>query len=129
MSIKWIEGDNPLMISIYRTCLKTNGMTLNNLQRSSHKESRDSDGHSKDISYFGSLLFTRCISGTRVVPKNQKKAIAGYEFDGFGSSTCNYSNSYLTAACAIGLTKEEMEDFFIRLDKALNEYHRKLAKK
>ena len=105
------------------------GMTLNNLQRSSHKESRDSDVHSKDISYFGSLLFTRCISGTRVVPKNQNKSIAGYEFDGFGSSTCNYSSSYLTAACAIGLTKKEMEDFFIRLDKALNEYHRKLAKK
>ena len=96
------------------------GMTLEKLA--------DGESSSKQISYFGSMLFTRSISGTRVVPRGQKKTIAGEDFVGFGSSTASYHVSYLTAACAIGVTEQEIDDFIHRLDKALKDFHAKKAK-
>jgi O-phospho-L-seryl-tRNASec:L-selenocysteinyl-tRNA synthase len=80
-------------------------------------------------SLFGSMLFTRCVSGTRVVSKNQIKIIAGQEFIGFGSSTDGYPHSYLTAACAIGLSEVEMEEFFVRLEKCFKDFRSKMMKK
>eukprot|EP00557_Chaetoceros_sp_GSL56_P010564 CAMPEP_0176484352 /NCGR_PEP_ID=MMETSP0200_2-20121128/4406_1 /TAXON_ID=947934 /ORGANISM="Chaetoceros sp., Strain GSL56" /LENGTH=546 /DNA_ID=CAMNT_0017880815 /DNA_START=163 /DNA_END=1800 /DNA_ORIENTATION=+ len=86
----------------------------------------DGDGVTKSTmtpSLFGSMLFTRCVSGTRVISKDGgTKIIEGQEFRGFGSSTNNYSHSYLTAACAIGLTKDEMNEFFTRLDKCFKDF-------
>jgi len=82
----------------------------------------------KMTSQFGSMLFTRCVSGTRVVAMNEKKVICGQEFIGFGSSTHNFPHSYLTAACAIGLTKVEMEEFFVRLDKCFKDFWSKRKK-
>ena len=82
----------------------------------------------KDISYIGSMLFTRCVSGTRVVPKNEAKIISGIELLGFGSSTNNYPHNYITAACAIGLTEDEMNEFFKRLEKVLKDYIKKKVK-
>ena len=83
----------------------------------------------KKISYLGSMLFTRCVSGTRVVPCHQLKSICGMDFTGFGSSTDNYPHAYLTAACAIGLSKNEMEDFMARLDKSMRDFVSKQKKK
>lgn len=88
----------------------------------------DTLGGGKDTSYFGSMLFTRCVSGTRVVPKSQNKTMGGQDFVGFGSSTENYPHSYLTAACAIGLSESEMDDFFVRLDKGLKDFFAKQKK-
>jgi O-phospho-L-seryl-tRNASec:L-selenocysteinyl-tRNA synthase len=79
-------------------------------------------------SLFGSMLFTRCISGTRVVPKGQSKTISGERFIGFGSSTNDYPHSYLTAACAIGLSSTESEEFFIRLEKCFGDFFSKYTK-
>jgi O-phospho-L-seryl-tRNASec:L-selenocysteinyl-tRNA synthase len=70
---------------------------------------------------FGSMLFTRCVSGTRAVARNQDKTIAGQKFVGFGSSHDDFPHAYLTAACAIGLTKPEMDEFFVRLDKCFKD--------
>lgn len=83
---------------------------------------------SKAITYFGSMLFTRCVSGTRVVPVHETKEICGHRFRGYGSSTNEYPYSYLTAACAIGLTKAEMDEFFTRLDKCFHDYFASKAK-
>jgi len=94
----------------------------------SHHDSSDIDNlqtKSKAISYFGSMLFTRCVSGTRVVPMHETKAICEHTFRGYGSSTDNYPHSYLTAACAIGLPQSEMDEFFIRLDKCFHDYFKK----
>ena len=74
------------------------------------------------------MLFTRCVSGTRVVARNQSKIIAGQEFVGFGSSTDNFPHSYLTAACAIGLSEAEMEEFFHRLQKCFKDFRSKMKK-
>jgi len=83
----------------------------------------------KELSYLGSMLFTRCVSGTRVVPRRQFKAICDIPFNGFGSSVDNYPHAYLTTACAIGLQPGEMEEFMCRLDKTMKEFVAKQKKK
>mmetsp|Transcript_20188 Transcript_20188/g.57903 ORF Transcript_20188/g.57903 Transcript_20188/m.57903 type:complete len:524 (+) Transcript_20188:119-1690(+) len=88
----------------------------------------DTLGGGKDTSYFGSMLFTRCVSGTRVVPQSQNKVMGGQEFVGFGSSTEDYPHSYLTAACAIGLSESEMNEFFSRLEKGFKDFFAKQKK-
>jgi O-phospho-L-seryl-tRNASec:L-selenocysteinyl-tRNA synthase len=83
----------------------------------------------KNISYFGAMLFNRCVSGTRVVPRGQLKVMSGQDFDGFGSSHHDYPNAYMTAACAIGVTRPEVDEFFTRLDKTMKEFKKKNGKK
>jgi O-phosphoseryl-tRNA(Sec) selenium transferase len=107
------------------------GITLNRL---CPKDDDDGDMVGKKSttmtpSLFGSMLFTRCVSGTRVVSKDSGggggggiKVIEGQEFRGFGSSTDEYPHSYLTAACAIGLTRDEMNEFFTRLDRCFKDF-------
>ena len=105
------------------------GMTLNQLHHL--VPSKDNSAKQNDIasvSYFGSMLFTRCISGTRVVPRGQQKNISNIQFQGFGSSTDDYPDSYLTAACAIGLNGDEVDDYIERLDRSLKDCHKKNKK-
>jgi O-phospho-L-seryl-tRNASec:L-selenocysteinyl-tRNA synthase len=87
----------------------------------------------RDMTQLGAMLFTRCVSGTRVVPRGVIKIMdnnGGIEtFVGFGSSYHAYPHAYLTAAAAIGLTKVEATEFFHRLDKTLNECVKKKNKK
>lgn len=97
------------------------GITLDSLGLDSSDEQEKKTANS-DITYFGSMLFTRCVSGTRVVPPGQIKEIAGHKFVGFGSSTEGYSHAYLTAACALGVSEAEINVFSIRLDKVFDSY-------
>ncbi|CAM9822212.1 unnamed protein product, partial [Ectocarpus sp. 6 AP-2014] len=76
-------------------------------------------GAPASAAFFGSMLFTRCVSGTRVVPREQHKCVGGIDFNGYGASVTGYPHDYLTAACAAGLSTEELDEFLIRLDKAL----------
>lgn len=69
--------------------------------------------------FLGSMLFTRCVSGTRVVPRGQPKSVGGVDFTGYGASVSGYPHDYLTAACAVGLSPAELDEFLLRLDKAL----------
>jgi O-phospho-L-seryl-tRNASec:L-selenocysteinyl-tRNA synthase len=107
------------------------GITLDQLVRSKHHDESVDDylkAVNGNISYFGAMLFSRCVSGTRVVPRAQTKVVSGQEFVGFGSSTECYPHAYMTAACAIGLSKSETEEFFARLDKTMKEFKRKSKK-
>lgn len=101
------------------------GITLDNLARPKNNKDEDDSKYleavSKEISQFGSMLFSRCVSGTRVVPRAQTKKIGDHDFVGFGSSVEQYPHAYMTAACAIGLTENELDEFFIRLDKTFQE--------
>jgi hypothetical protein len=82
-----------------------------------------------DLTHLGSMLFSRCVSGTRVVPRNVTNKIGtSTVLTGFGSSCDDYPRAYLTAACAIGMNASEMHEFFHRLDKTLREHKRKLQK-
>jgi O-phospho-L-seryl-tRNASec:L-selenocysteinyl-tRNA synthase len=107
------------------------GMTLDGLGRPKEEDESDEDytqSVAEEISSFGAMLFSRCVSGTRVVPRAQAKTIGGHEFLGFGSSTSNYKHAYMTAACAIGASSPEVDEFFVRLDKALTEFDTKKKK-
>ncbi|XP_064630188.1 O-phosphoseryl-tRNA(Sec) selenium transferase-like isoform X2 [Lineus longissimus] len=75
--------------------------------------------NNKSVTQFGSMLFTRCISGTRVVPPGESKTVSGYTFTGFGSHMNRYPCAYLTAAASIGITKADVDLFVKRLDKVL----------
>lgn len=110
------------------------GVTLHSLVRPKREgEGEADDSYHKavasDVTQFGSMLFHRCVSGTRVVPMNERKTIGSAEFRGFGSSTDSYPHPYLTAACAIGLVEGEMTEFFRRLDKTWTEIEKKQRKK
>jgi O-phospho-L-seryl-tRNASec:L-selenocysteinyl-tRNA synthase len=104
------------------------GITLDSLSKPIEGESADQISKREMTSLFGSMLFTRCISGTRVVAKGGSKTISGQKFVGFGSSTDDYPHSYLTAACAIGLTEDENEEFFVRLDRCFKDFWTKRRK-
>ncbi len=100
------------------------GITLDTLSMDVEEKKK-----AETTSLFGSMLFTRCVSGTRVVAMNQSKVIAGQKFIGFGSSTDQFPHSYLTAACAIGLSEAEMEEFFKRLEKCFKDFRSKMKKR
>lgn len=69
--------------------------------------------------FLGSMLFTRCVSGTRVVRRGQHKSVGGVDFTGYGASVADYPHDYLTAACALGLSAAELDEFLLRFDKTL----------
>ncbi len=95
------------------------GITLDTLVNDEVEEKKKKNA---EITKFGSMLFTRCISGTRVVPTGETKTISGHTFVGFGSSCEEYPHSYMTAACAVGMGEGEMTEFFERLDRCWREY-------
>jgi len=73
-----------------------------------------------DLSYLGSMLFSRRVSGPRVVQcPAAKKEIDNVSFLNYGSHHDDYELPYLTAACAVGTTQSELEIFLQRLDQAL----------
>ncbi|CAB1111034.1 unnamed protein product [Ectocarpus sp. CCAP 1310/34] len=84
-------------------------------------------GAPASAAFFGSMLFTRCVSGTRVVPREQHKCVGGIDFTGYGASVTGYPHDYLTAACAVGLSTEELDEFLVRLDKALRKAKAEIA--
>jgi O-phospho-L-seryl-tRNASec:L-selenocysteinyl-tRNA synthase len=104
------------------------GITLDKLVRPREEDEDENDYLklvSKDISSFGAILFSRCISGTRVVPRGDTKMMDKIKFKGFGSSTNDYPHAYMTAACAIGVRPVELDEFFARLDKAFTQYKKR----
>lgn len=77
----------------------------------------------KSPTMIGSMLFTRSISGVRVVVTSEEKTIDGYKFIGWGSHINPDLNSvaYLTAAASIGMERSEIDNFIEKLDKVLLE--------
>lgn len=78
--------------------------------------------NSAGVTQLGSMLFTRCVSGARVVPLASTKDINGHVFTGWGAHAQNYRCAYLTAAAAIGMSKADVDTFLKRLDKCLSKF-------
>eukprot|EP00951_Prasinocladus_malaysianus_P009351 scaffold68122_cov41-Prasinocladus_malaysianus.AAC.1 len=74
------------------------------------------------------MLWSRCVSGTRVIARGKKQTVAGTTFEGFGSSHDAYPCAYLTAAAAIGTTREEIDEFCKRLEKCVEKYRKSQLK-
>jgi O-phospho-L-seryl-tRNASec:L-selenocysteinyl-tRNA synthase len=118
------------------------GMTLDKLCRHNNvaadEEQEEEDGaaaahketsSSNDVTKLGAMLFTRCVSGTRVVARHVVKTMDdNIQLVGFGSSYHAYPHHYMTAAAAIGLTQPEAAEFFQRLDKTLAEWYKQQEK-
>ena len=66
------------------------------------------------------LLFSFFFS--RVIPPNDEKTIGRYQFKGWGSHYSNYPCSYLTAAAAIGATRQDIDLFLKRLEKNFKDF-------
>lgn len=72
-----------------------------------------------EITFLGSMLFSRCVSGSRVVPVHKTESVSGHEFRGFMAHVEGYPAPYLTVAAALGITRAEIDTFITRADKAL----------
>ena len=81
-----------------------------------------------DVTYLGSQLFTRCISGTRVIRRGETKRVCGHDLQGFGSSCNDYPHTYMTAACAVGLRRSEIDRFVEVLGKTMISFKTKRRK-
>ena len=68
------------------------------------------------------------MTGARVVPRGAEAKVAGISFVGYGASTDDYPTDYLTAAAAIGGSKEECLSFCERLWAVLEEEHKNAKK-
>jgi len=89
-----------------------------------------SDPSLKSVSELGSMLFTRGVSGTRVITGRDEKIFADdHVFKGWGSHYDDTRVPYLTAAAAIGMTQHDIDLFIKRLDKVLGIRSKDIAKK
>ncbi|CAJ0954502.1 unnamed protein product, partial [Mesorhabditis belari] len=65
---------------------------------------------------FGSILFSRGITGARVVMSTTKVSrVENYEFLNFGSHTNEQHGGYLAMACGVGMIDGELDELFTRL--------------
>ena len=82
----------------------------------------------KDLSFFGSMLFQRNVSGCRVVTKSYKQTnISGVVFSAWGAHSAEYPCSYFTVACSIGLVESEVILFLSRLDSCYVKFLKRLS--
>jgi O-phospho-L-seryl-tRNASec:L-selenocysteinyl-tRNA synthase len=72
-------------------------------------------------SSLGAKLFTKCVSGARVVTGVDEKVIDKHRFKGYGAHTDSYPVPYLTVSCAIGMTRSDADLLLQRLEKTLAE--------
>lgn len=87
-------------------------------------------GSDATATHLGSMLFSRGVSGTRVVPLGKSGGVEGMEFKGYGSHCNAYPHGpYLTAAAAMGMTLEDVALFKDRLGRALKDYTKFVEKR
>ncbi len=82
------------------------------------------DGERKGTSMLGSMLFSRFVSGTRVVTTTGSKSVAGLSFPGYGAHADAYTVPYITAAAAMGMQKSEVDTFVQRLQSVIDEFRK-----
>ena len=65
------------------------------------------------------------MSGTRVLAAGKQQTVAGVTFQDYGCHIAGYPHPYVTAAAAIGGSRQEVDVFVGRLAKAYKELMRK----
>ena len=80
-------------------------------------------GNQSQLTLIGSMLFSRCVSGCRIVtPQTAKPStIGGITFKSYGAHLDDFPVPYLTAACALGVSTGEIDVFLGRLLDTLKE--------
>lgn len=82
----------------------------------------------QDPSFLGSMLFLRSVSGTRILDPSKTATVSGIEFQGYGCHTNHYPFPFVTCACAIGETRDEIDLFLERLGKCWKDFQKKINK-
>ena len=83
----------------------------------------NSEEEARALTFFGSQLYHRSVSGVRVVAVGQQvTVISGYTFRNWGAHHDDYPCAYFTAACAVGLTSNEVALFFTRLRRVFRDF-------
>lgn len=77
---------------------------------------------SEALTALGSQLFTRLVSGARVVVPTGSKRVEGVHFEGFGAHVRDYPTAYFTVASALGQRDEEIDLFARRLGVVLAQF-------
>ncbi len=80
-----------------------------------------------DVTYFGSMLFSRGVSGTRVLAPGKHATVGGVAFADYGCHCGDSPHAYVTAAAALGAGPADAEDFCGRFVKAYREFEKKAA--
>lgn len=88
-----------------------------------------STSDSSSVTQLGSMLFTRQVSGARVVPLGKEQTVSGHTFSGFMSHANHYPCPYLNMAAAVGVTSSDIELSIKRLDQSLKSMKKKAQKK
>lgn len=70
----------------------------------------------------------RNVSGTRVLTGGKQQTISGITFQDYGCHIAGYPHPYMTAAAAVGGTKQEVDVFVGRLVKCYNELRSKWSR-
>ena len=80
----------------------------------------------ESLTFLGSMLYQRCVSGCRVVScTGEVKKVAGYDFCDWGAHMNNYPHCYFTVACSVGITDTDVIIFIERLDKVLMKFKKR----
>lgn len=75
--------------------------------------------------FLGSMLFSRFVSGTRVVARGKSQEVAGCSFQGFGAHFDAYPHDYLTMAVALGTIERDVDEFISRLAECFQAFRKK----
>ncbi|KAG2763157.1 O-phosphoseryl-tRNA(Sec) selenium transferase [Phytophthora cactorum] len=84
---------------------------------------------SRRLTLLGAMLFSRGVSGARVVSCLDHKTIAGHEFNSFGAHFDGFPVAYATFACALGMRHDEVDLLVTKLRKTIHEWRAKLNKR
>jgi len=96
------------------------GIGLPHLKQYFSKENEDK--LLKDASFLGSMLYKKRVMGSRVIITSKEKEVCGIKFKNYGSHIDEYHHMpYMTAACSVGLMKEEIDWFIERLEESFKE--------
>ena len=96
--------DNPISLALSLTGLQSGG-----------RKNLVPEMNAKPVSFLGSMLYTRSVSGTRVIARGTEQQVAGVQFVGFGAHFDAYPSDYLTVAAAAGTSKKEIVLFVAKL--------------
>jgi O-phospho-L-seryl-tRNASec:L-selenocysteinyl-tRNA synthase len=84
----------------------------------------DAATRARELTFFGAMLFARGVSGTRVVSCLDTKSIGGLAFESYGAHYSNYPHPYITFACAVGMTRDEIDQLTKKLRTTIAEWRK-----
>ena len=99
-----------------------------NLKQPPEQQQQQGSQAGPPITFLGSMLFGRCVSGTRVVARGKRAEVGGLAFAGYGAHHDAYPCDYLTVAAALGTREADIEELLQRLARCFGEFRARQQK-